>query len=90
MPTCRCRSRHTAGTTPKGWPDDSSGPVVLELTGGAGGTWLVGDGRPIATVRADAVAYMRTLAGRDDDPVLEVVSGDSSARAATAAARYPF
>jgi hypothetical protein len=33
---------------------------------------------------------MRTLAGRHDDPALEVVTGDPSARAAITAARVLF
>jgi uncharacterized protein (TIGR03083 family) len=65
-------------------------PVVLELTGAVGGAWQLGAGRPVATVRADAVEYMRTLAGRHDDPELEVVTGDPSARAAITAARVLF
>jgi hypothetical protein len=36
-------------------------PVALELTGPAGGSWIIGSGTPTATVRADAVAYMRAL-----------------------------
>ena len=53
-------------------------PVALELTGPAGGGWLLGSGDPVAVVRAEAVAYMRALAGRDDDVALELVSGQAS------------
>jgi uncharacterized protein (TIGR03083 family) len=68
-----------------------SGPaVVLDLSGPAGGAWQLGAGEPVATVRADAVEYMRTLAGRHDDPVLEVLTGDASACAALTAARVLF
>jgi uncharacterized protein (TIGR03083 family) len=68
-----------------------SGPaVVLELTGAAGGTWQIGTGEPVATVRADVVEYMRTLAGRRDDAALELVTGDPSACAAITAARVLF
>jgi uncharacterized protein (TIGR03083 family) len=68
-----------------------SGPsVVLELTGATSGAWQLGLGLPVATVRADAVAYMRCLAGRGDDVALEVVAGDPSARAAGTAARVLF
>lgn len=68
-----------------------SGPaVVLELTGAAGGAWQIGTGEPVATVRADAVEYMRTLAGRRDDAALELVTGDPSACAAVTAARVLF
>nr|AHE14590.1 hypothetical protein asmbl_40 [uncultured bacterium] len=68
----------------------SGPPVVLELTGGAGGTWKVGSGEPVATVRVDAVAYMRMPAGRDGSPALEVVSGDPAVRATLAAVRVLF
>jgi uncharacterized protein (TIGR03083 family) len=71
--------------------DQWSGPaVVLDLTGAVGGAWRLGAGQPVATVRAEAVEYMRTLAGRHDDPALEVVTGDPSARAAITAARVLF
>ena len=33
----------------------------------------------MAVVRAEAVAYMRALAGRDDEVALELVSGQASA-----------
>ena len=55
-----------------GW---SAAPVALELTGPAGGFWRLGSGDPVAVVRADAVAYLRALSGRDDDVVLELISG---------------
>ncbi|HEX6873136.1 MAG TPA: maleylpyruvate isomerase family mycothiol-dependent enzyme [Micromonosporaceae bacterium] len=51
-------------------------PVALELTGPAGGAWLIGSGDPVASVRADAVTYARALAGRDPEVDLTVVSGD--------------
>jgi uncharacterized protein (TIGR03083 family) len=67
-----------------------AGPaVVLELTGPVGGQWTLGTGEPVATVRADAVGYLRTLSGRDDEPALDV-DGDSSAANALASARVPF
>ena len=37
----------------RGW---STASVALELTGRAGGSWLLGVGDPVAVVRADAVA----------------------------------
>jgi uncharacterized protein (TIGR03083 family) len=68
-----------------------SGPaVILELTGAAGGGWQLGAGKPVATVRADAVEYMRTLAGRHDAPALEVVTGHAAVRTAVTAARVLF
>jgi uncharacterized protein (TIGR03083 family) len=63
--------------------------VVLELTGPAGGSWTLGDGSPVATTRADAVGYLRTLAGRDDSPALEV-DGDQTVAEALRAARGVF
>jgi uncharacterized protein (TIGR03083 family) len=70
-----------------GW---SAAPVALELTGPAGGCWLLGSGDPVAVVRAEAVAYMRALAGRDDEVALEVVSGQASALTPIRQARVVF
>src|SRR5215204_5264330 len=64
-------------------------PVLLELTGPAGGRWALGDGSPVATVRADAVDYLRALSGRNDHPALEA-DGDQAAATAAAAARVVF
>ncbi|MFI1092237.1 maleylpyruvate isomerase family mycothiol-dependent enzyme [Streptomyces sp. NPDC020917] len=68
----------------------SQAPLALELTGPAGGAWLIGAGEPTAVVRADAVAYMRALAGRDDEVPLELVSGAESALPAAHRARIVF
>jgi hypothetical protein len=65
-------------------------PIALDLTGTAGGTWTIGAGEPVACVRADAVAFMRSLAGRDHDPPLELVSGDETALALIRRARVVF
>ncbi|TDU91631.1 uncharacterized protein (TIGR03083 family) [Kribbella voronezhensis] len=65
-------------------------PVELVLTGQGGGTYRLGDGTPIATVRTDAVGYMRTLSGRDDHPVVELLDGDQSGAEAVAICRMPF
>ncbi|MEU6319955.1 maleylpyruvate isomerase family mycothiol-dependent enzyme [Streptomyces sp. NPDC047009] len=65
-------------------------PIALELTGPAGGSWLIGSGEPVAVVRADALAYMRALAGRDPEVPLELVSGAESALAAAQRARIMF
>jgi uncharacterized protein (TIGR03083 family) len=68
-----------------------SGPAVfVELTGAVRGVWRLGAGEPVATVRIDAVEYMRTLAGRHDAPALRVVTGDPSAPATLTAARVLF
>ncbi|GAA0620973.1 maleylpyruvate isomerase family mycothiol-dependent enzyme [Kribbella sandramycini] len=61
--------------------------VELELTGQGGGTYRLGRGEPVGHAQVDAVAYMRTLSGRDDDPV---VTGDPAAAEAVAGCRMPF
>jgi uncharacterized protein (TIGR03083 family) len=73
---------------------EASGPfwgerpaVVLELTGQGGGTYRLGRGEPVGYAAVDAVAYMRTLSGRDDEPV---VTGDPVAVEAVADCRMPF
>jgi hypothetical protein len=63
--------------------------VLLELSGPAGGRWLLGNDARAATIRTDAVAYLRTVSGRDDQPTLEA-DGDPAAAAAAAAARVVF
>jgi uncharacterized protein (TIGR03083 family) len=68
----------------------STVPVALELTGRAGGSWLLGSGDPVAVVRADTVAYMRALAGRDDDVVLDLISGQATALIPIRRARVAF
>jgi hypothetical protein len=47
-------------------------------------------GQPVAAIRADAVAYMRTLSDRDDHPAIQVASGDPTAGHLVAAARFPL
>jgi len=69
------------------WP---AAPVALELTGSAGGSWLVGWGEPAAVIQAEATAWMRALAGRDDNPALELLSGDQTALAPMRKARVLF
>jgi uncharacterized protein (TIGR03083 family) len=61
--------------------------VVLELTGQGGGTYRLGRGEPEGRAAVDAVAYMRTLSGRDDSPV---ITGDPVAVQAVADCRMPF
>jgi uncharacterized protein (TIGR03083 family) len=68
----------------------SAAPVALQLTGRAGGSWLLGSGDPVAVVRADTVAYMRALSGRDDDVVLDLISGEAAALAPIRRARVAF
>ncbi|MEV6492482.1 maleylpyruvate isomerase family mycothiol-dependent enzyme [Actinoplanes sp. NPDC051633] len=65
-------------------------PVTLELTGPAGGSWTLGTGSPVAVVSADAVGYMRALAGRDDAVELTLASGDRRALLLIRHARIPF
>ena len=69
------------------WP---AAPVALELTGPAGGSWLIGSGEPAAVIRAGATAWMRALAGRDDNSALELLSGDQTALAPMRKARVLF
>jgi len=64
-------------------------PVLLELTGPAGGRWMLSQGPPAAAVRADTVAYLRALSGRNDHLSLDA-DGDHTAAAAVAAARVVF
>lgn len=67
------------------------GPAVaLHLTGPPGGTFLLGSGVPAAQVEAEAVDYLRALAGRNTTPDLTLVDGDGSVLPALAAARVVF
>ncbi|MGW7684485.1 maleylpyruvate isomerase family mycothiol-dependent enzyme [Kribbella sp. NPDC054772] len=61
--------------------------VEVELTGAGGGTYQLGRGAPVGHAAVDAVAYMRTVSGRDDAPA---VSGDPVAAEAVASCRMPF
>ncbi len=68
-----------------------TGPaVLLQLTGRAGGCWRLGSGEPVATVRTDAVALMRSISGRLDDLSVEPVAGEASMAGTVAAVRMPF
>jgi hypothetical protein len=69
------------------WPGT---PVLLTLTGQGGGTYRLGQGDPIATVSTDAVGYMRTVSGRDDQPAVVLIDGDPAATEAVATCRMPF
>jgi hypothetical protein len=53
----------------------SGAPVLLEITGTAGGRWLAGHGPPAVTIRTDAVSYLRLVSGRQARRV--EVSGDT-------------
>jgi uncharacterized protein (TIGR03083 family) len=70
-----------------GW---SAAPIALELTGPAGGAWLIGSGEPAAFVRADAVTFMRSLAGRDNDREFELIGGDQAVLPLISRARVLF
>lgn len=61
--------------------------VVLELTGQGGGTYRLGREEPIGRASVDAVGYMRTLSGRDDNPV---ITGDAAAVDAVNSCRMDF
>ena len=67
----------------------SGPPLVLELTGPAGGRWRLGEGEPVATARLDAVAFCRSLSGRPGDLDCEV-TGDQDVERALVGARVPF
>jgi uncharacterized protein (TIGR03083 family) len=64
-------------------------PITLELTGSAGGVWIIGAGEPVAAVRVEVVDYLRTLSGRNDRPALEI-DGDQAVAAPLCAARAVF
>jgi len=64
-------------------------PALLELTGPAGGQWVLGHGAPAATIRADTVDYLRALSGRGGHPDL-AAEGDPAAAAAVTATRVLF
>ena len=67
-----------------------NGPAItLDLSGPAGGCWALGAGDPGATVRADAVAFMRRLSGRPADETASI-DGDLAAGAALLAMRIEF
>lgn len=67
-----------------------SGPALeLTLVGPGGGTWLIGDGEPVARVTEDAVGYLRLLSGRSDECRLDT-RGDPCAATALRAARVVF
>jgi len=68
----------------------TAAPIALDLTGPAGGSWTIGAGEPSECVRADAVAFMRSLAGRDHDPEVELIYGDETALALIRRARVIF
>ena len=64
-------------------------PVLLDLGGPGGGQWTIGTGAPIATLTADAVAFLRQLSGRPARGEL-TATGDSTAGAQILALRIPF
>jgi uncharacterized protein (TIGR03083 family) len=65
-------------------------PVALALTGPAGGSWTIGPGGPAGVVSADAIGYMRAVAGRDDGVALTLESGSEEVLPLIRAARIPF
>ncbi len=71
----------------RAWP---AAPVALDLTGRAGGSWLIGSGEPATVIRAETTAWMRALSGRDDNPELELQAGDQAAVAPMRKARVMF
>jgi hypothetical protein len=65
-------------------------PVTLELTGPAGGSWTVGSGEPAGVVHANAVDYMRAVAGRNDNVALVLERGSDEILPHIRAKRIPF
>jgi uncharacterized protein (TIGR03083 family) len=65
-------------------------PVTLTLAGPAGGTWTLGNGPAETTVHADAVDYLRTLAGRDPNPHLTTSDENTAALPTLASTRVLF
>lgn len=66
-------------------------PLILDLTGPAGGRWSLdgtSDDRAPATVRCDAITYLRLASGRPADP--PTIDGDPHAAAALLATRVEF
>ncbi|MEV6238666.1 maleylpyruvate isomerase family mycothiol-dependent enzyme [Lentzea sp. NPDC051838] len=61
-------------------------PITLEL---AGGRWSLGDGEPVAVVRADALDFLWNLSGRGGDPALDI-DGDPAVSSAVLDARVVF
>jgi uncharacterized protein (TIGR03083 family) len=64
-------------------------PVLLDLSGPAGGSWQLGNGNQIAAVHGETVDYLRALSGRNQNPAL-AVDGDPAAAAAATAVRVEF
>jgi uncharacterized protein (TIGR03083 family) len=70
------------------WGRGDGGPVRLELTGPAGGTYVAGS-TPHAKVTADAVDFCRFLAGRADVSVVDG-TGDRGVVEQRLEAKVPF
>jgi uncharacterized protein (TIGR03083 family) len=62
-------------------------PVIVEVTGPAGGRWLAGDGASATAVRADPVSYLRLVTGRPAGHA--EACGDPAVTAAFLASRIP-
>jgi uncharacterized protein (TIGR03083 family) len=67
----------------------SGPPVVLDLSGPAGGRWIIGSGKPVAAVKDDALTFMRQLSGRPTDQAA-TVEGDPTAAAALLSMHIEF
>lgn len=67
----------------------SGPPLVLDLTGPAGGQWRLGDGEPTATARIYALDYLWLLSGRGGTPPV-AIDGDANPTGALLAARVSF
>jgi len=67
------------------WPGP---PVILDLTGPAGGRWSLGDGPPAAAVHSDSVSYLRLASGRPASQ--PTISGDTATGTALLATHIEF
>jgi len=67
-----------------------AGPAIeLELSGALGGTWGLGRGKPIATVRVETLDYLWLLSGRVGRPALDI-DGDREVAGPVLDARVVF
>jgi hypothetical protein len=63
-------------------------PVILDLTGPAGGRWSLGQTTPTATIRSDPVSYLRLASGRPASP--PTIDGDTDTATALLASHIEF
>ena len=64
-------------------------PLLLTLTGHAGSAWTTGHDKPVATVKADAIDFMRHISGRTPN-TRPAFDGDPKVTAQLAEFQIPF